>query len=222
MAVDEQLSAEPVDALLFDLGGVVITIDFGRCFLRWAGSAACAVEDIASRFGFDSAYEDHERGTLSTAAYWTSVRSALSLELPDDALLHGWNDIYVGADAEVLDLLSRARTKWPLYAFTNSNPAHQAVWTQRFARELEVFDSVFVSSELGRRKPDRSAFDAVASLIGMPPRRILFFDDSLENIKGAREAGLQAVHVKSPESVRAALRSAAGARRVADPSVDWR
>lgn len=216
------MSTEPVEALLFDLGGVVITIDFGRCFRWWADSAACAVEEIASRFAFDSAYEDHERGTLSSAGYWTSVRGALSLDLPDEALLQGWNDVYVGTDAEVLDLLSQARTKWPLYGFTNTNPAHQAVWAQRFAPELQVFESIFVSSELGHRKPDRAAFDAVASMIGAPPPRILFFDDSLENVEGAREAGLQAVHVSSPASVRAALRSAAEDPRVAGPSVDWR
>jgi len=148
------MRAEPVEALLFDLGGVVVTIDFGRCFQRWADSAGCAAEDIAARFVFASAYKEHERGTLDTAAYRTSVRNSLSLDLPDDSLLAGWNDIYVGADPTVLDLLSRARTEWPLCAFTNSNPAHQAVWAARFASELEVFDTIFVSSELGHRKPD--------------------------------------------------------------------
>ena len=202
------MRAEPVEALLFDLGGVVITIDFGRCFQRWADSAGVAAGDIAARFAFDSAYEEHERGTLDTAAYWTSVRDSLSLDLHDDSLLAGWNDIYVGADPTVLDLLSRARNEWPLCAFTNSNPTHQAVWAARFASELEVFDTIFVSSELGHRKPDRAAFDAVVTSIGVPASRILFFDDGVENVAGAEAAGLQTVHVTSAESVRSGLRTA--------------
>src|SRR5207302_8005877 len=108
------------------------------------------------------------------------VRKSLSLDLADDVLVEGWNDIYVGADAEVLALLDMAKTRWPLYAFTNTNPTHQTVWSHRFARELEVFDSIFVSSELGHRKPERAAFDAVVSLIGRSASRILFFDDSPE------------------------------------------
>lgn len=210
VTVTDQRVTEPVEALLFDLGGVVITVDFDRCFRQWADSASCEAKDIASRFGFDAAYEDHERGALSAGAYFANVRSALSLDLPDEELLDGWNAIYVGADDEVLALLSRARTRWPLYAFTNSNPTHQAVWSQRFARELEIFDAIFVSSELGHRKPDAAAFHAVASRIDVPPRRILFFDDSLENVEGARAAGLQAVHATSAESIRVALHSTTG------------
>jgi putative hydrolase of the HAD superfamily len=53
-----------VDALLFDLGGVVIDIDLGRAFTRWAAAAGTTVETIRSRFTFDAAYERHERGEI--------------------------------------------------------------------------------------------------------------------------------------------------------------
>ncbi len=170
--VVDPMGVEKVEALLFDLGGVVITLDFGRCFQHWADSAGGSADEIAARFTVDAAYEAHERGSLDTADYWTSVRATLSLDLSDDSMLAGWNDIYLGADLEVLDLLSRARNQWPLYAFTNSNRAHQAVWAKRFSSELDVFDTVFVSSELGHRKPDRAAFNAVVTSIGVPAGRV--------------------------------------------------
>ena len=44
-----------VDALLFDLGGVVIEIDFGCAFTHWAGATGMPVETIRSRFSFDAA-----------------------------------------------------------------------------------------------------------------------------------------------------------------------
>jgi putative hydrolase of the HAD superfamily len=68
-----------------------------------------------------------------------------------------------------------------------------------------IFTSTFVSSEVGHRKPERSAFEHVASMIGAPPGSILFFDDGPENVVGARDAGMQAVHVTSTDSVRIAL-----------------
>jgi len=199
---------EPFEALLFDLGGVVITIDFGRCFQHWGDSSGRSADDLASLFAFDSAYEDHERGAIDTVSYWASVRQALELDLADEAMFAGWNDIYVGTDPEVLSLLSRASTELPLYAFTNTNPAHQAVWAKRFATELDVFEKIFVSSELGHRKPDRAAFEAVVASIGVPASQIMFFDDGPENVEGAEAAGLHAVHVTSADSVRAGLRSA--------------
>jgi HAD superfamily hydrolase (TIGR01509 family) len=84
---------------------------------------------------------------------------------------------------------------FPLYALTNSNPSHQAVWSQHFAEPLSIFTSTFVSSEIGH--PERAAFDHVASMIGALPESILFFDDGPENVMGARDAGMQAVHVAS-------------------------
>jgi putative hydrolase of the HAD superfamily len=62
-----------------------------------------------------------------------------------------------------------------------------------------------VSSEIGHRKPERAAFDHVASAIGATPGNILFFDDGAENVTGARDAGMQAVHVTSTNSVRDVL-----------------
>jgi putative hydrolase of the HAD superfamily len=45
----------------------------------------------------------------------------------------------------------------------------------------------------------------VAGDIGVPLGRILFFDDTTANVDGARAAGVQAVHVRGPEDVRAAV-----------------
>jgi putative hydrolase of the HAD superfamily len=58
---------------------------------------------------------------------------------------------------------------------------------------------------MGLRKPERAAFERVARAIGVAPGRILFFDDTEANVAGARAAGFQAVHVRSPEDVAAAL-----------------
>jgi glucose-1-phosphatase len=196
---------EPVEVLLFDLGGVVVDIDFRRCFAHWAHSADCDVEELASRFSIDAAYEAHERGRLPISEYLEHLRRTLGLALTDDELLAGWNDIWTGVNADIGPLLTLASNAFPLYAFTNSNPTHRAVWSQRFAEALGIFTSTFVSSEIGHRKPERAAFDYVASMIGAPPESILFLDDGPENVTGAREAGMQAVHVTSTDSVRNAL-----------------
>jgi glucose-1-phosphatase len=199
------LSAESVDALLFDLGGVVIDIDFRRCFQRWAEASGTGIDHIASRFEFDTAYERHERGEMDTASYFQRLRLALGVDLGDGELLDGWEDIYVGVLPGIGPLLATAGAKFPLYAFTNSNPSHQAVWSTRFAEDLEVFTATFVSSDIGQRKPDRAAFDTVTEMIGVPASRILFFDDLAENVAGALDAGLQAVHVSTTSSVSSAL-----------------
>jgi putative hydrolase of the HAD superfamily len=54
---------------------------------------------------------------------------------------------------------------------------------------------------MGLRKPEADAFVAVAKGIGAPLERILFFDDTQENVIGAQAAGMGAVLVRSPQDV---------------------
>ena len=70
-----------------------------------------------------------------------------------------------------------------------------------------LFDRVFTSYELGYRKPEKQAFEQIARALDVPLGSIMFFDDLLENIEGAKSAGMQAVHVRSADDVRNALRA---------------
>ncbi len=82
-------------------------------------------------------------------------------------------------------------------AFTNARPTHQRVWSQRYAEVLSLFDNVFVSSDLGKRKPEPEAFLTIATALGVALPRIVSCGDLLENVEGARAVGMQAVHVRS-------------------------
>ena len=147
----------PVDALVFDLGGVIIDIDFERVFARWAELARCDPAAIRSRFSQDAAYEEHERGELDARGYFACLRRSLGLSLTDEQFADGWAQIFIGESPGMAALARRAAARWPLYVFTNSNAAHQAIWSQRYAPALEPFRRIFVSSELGQRKPEPAA-----------------------------------------------------------------
>jgi HAD superfamily hydrolase (TIGR01509 family) len=199
------------DALLFDLGRVVIDIDFDRAFARWAAHAGCdrrlIEKRFAERFRQDTSYRRHETGDLDTSEYFAVLRSRFEIEISDEQFLDGWNAIFVGEMPGISDLLVRAARQVPLYAFTNTNREHERVWSQRFAGVLGNFKEIYVSSTIGLRKPDAAAYDHVVKAIGVPAERIVFFDDVLENVAGARARGLQAVHVRSSADVAAALKA---------------
>ena len=196
----------PADALLFDLGGVLLGLDWDRAFGHWARHAATDAAALRSRYAFDAAYERHERGEIGEAEYYASLRRSLGIDIPDDEFRAGWGAIFTGEVAETTARLDRLHGLVPLYLFSNTNAAHHRVWGAMMQRTLARFDRVFVSSELGLRKPDRAAFDRIAREIGVPHPRILFFDDTPSNVEGARAAGLQAVHVRTPDDVREAVR----------------
>jgi FMN phosphatase YigB (HAD superfamily) len=197
---------KPADALLFDLGGVVMGIDWDRAFQRWGRASHVPPEALATLYTFDEHYERHERGEIGELDYYAALRRSLAIDIPDDDFRAGWGAIFTEPVHETVALLEKLRDRVPLYAFSNSNAAHHAVWSRKFAPALANFRRVFVSSEMGLRKPERAAFDHIAREIGVAPARILFFDDTLANVEGASLAGLQAVHVAAPADVRIAVR----------------
>jgi len=189
------------DALLFDVGGVVVRIDFNRAFARWAARASCDQALLRQRFSHDAPYQHHERGEIGVGQYFASLRDSLGLELDDARLLDGWNSIFVEEMPGMSALLARLAPRIPIYAFANTNHAHAAHLLKQFAGVLGHFRKVFTSCTIGHRKPEPAAFDHVVRAMGVPAGRILFFDDTLENIEGARARGLQAVHVTSDADV---------------------
>ena len=194
-------SSGAIQALLFDLGGVVIDFDFNRVFRRWADISGRRFEYIRSRFQFDHYFEALERGEIDAVQYFNALRRTLGIDISDKAFEEGWNRVYIGEIPGIADVLRRASDKLPLYALTNSNSIHKTVWTRRFQRTLRLFRHVFNSSDMGARKPDPEAFRIVADATGVDPDAMVFYDDFVENITGARRAGFHAVHVTSTADV---------------------
>ena len=196
-------------ALLFDLGGVIVDLDFDRVFARWAELAGTDAGAIRSRWSMDDAYERHERGEIDGTAYFAGLRDTLGVDLTADQLVDGWNAVFIGLIDGVAELLAELAPRVPLYGLTNSNPTHAEHWATAYAPELASFRTVFVSSSIGARKPEPEVFAMVADRIGVPVGSIHFFDDSPVNVDGARAAGMPATLVTSFDQMAAAVRSIA-------------
>lgn len=199
------LSPGTVDVLLFDLGRVVLDIDFNRTLACWAGHAGCPVTELAGRLTSDENFRRHERGEIDDGEFFAGLRQSMGIRLADSQFLEGWNAIFVGEMPGIAPLLARAAGCMPLYAFSNTNGAHAEHFSRAYSAVLGHFSEIFLSSAIGLRKPDAEAYDHVVREIGVPAERIVFFDDLAENIDGARARGLTAVHVRSPDDVAGAL-----------------
>jgi glucose-1-phosphatase len=198
-----------IDALLFDVGRVLIDLDQARVHARWAELAGVPIGDIASLVGEKilgrEAYCQHERGEISDAQFFAHLRQELKLALSDAQFIDGWNSIFIGESEGVRRLLARAHGQLPLYAFSTTNAAHHAYWSRQFCDLLAPFRKIYLSHHLGARKPEPVAFRAVLADMGLAPDRVLFFDDNADNVAGARACGLMAVEVTTAGAIEQAL-----------------
>lgn len=195
-----------VSAIVFDLGNVLIDIDFDRVFQSWARSLGEPVEGVRERFKFDDSYQQHERGEISGDEYLECLRNRFQLGLSYEQFLEGWNEVFLGESKGMAELLDALRSKVQLFGLTNTNQLHHDEWKVRYASLFSRLERIFVSSELGCRKPEPEIFRAVQSKVGVTQAdQILFFDDAPENIAGARTWGWRAFQTTSCAEIRAHL-----------------
>ncbi len=195
-----------IDAILFDLGNVVMEIDFRRTFKRWAEASGHAEDHFHAHWSEDEAYRAHEVGALSFSDYAASLSDRLGVTMSETHWREGWNDLFVGAYEGVQARLEGLQGRIGLYAFTNTNATHEQEWRTRFDHEMRHFETIYVSSTIGMRKPDEAAFHWVAGDMQLDPARILFLDDNPANVAGAQRAGMQTALIRSEADVLDALK----------------
>jgi putative hydrolase of the HAD superfamily len=195
----------PPRAVLFDLGGVVLDIDFDRALSTWARHSRLPPQRLRELFHFDEPFQRHETGALHAQGYFDHLRQLLALDCDVATVQAGFNAIFRGEIAQTVRLVDAIRPQVPCYAISNTNAVHVAEIERAFPGLLPRFTRVFTSHEIGHRKPHPAAFRHVLEAIGVPAAEVLLFDDLPLNIDAARALGLQAVLVGSPADVHSAL-----------------
>ena len=191
-------------ALIFDLGGVLINLDYAAPIAAFATLTG----SLGDQLGFTQQaqaplFDALETGQLSAANFRTALRRTYGLraEVPDAALDAAWNAILLDVPAERLALLRALRAGgYRLFLLSNTNALHRAAFDAILHRDhglpdglLSLFDQVYYSHEVGLRKPDAAIFRRVVADHDLDPTRTLFIDDSPQHVTAARTVGLRAL-----------------------------
>ena len=187
-----------VSAIVFDLGGVLIDLDYDSCvrsFREVLGyERITELLDLSHQKGI---YGDMEAGLITADEFRAEVlRESRPGCVPAD-VDRAMAGLLVGMDPKKVPLLERLAEKYALYGLSNNNEISvarmHAIYEENGLDWKRVFRKEFISSRMKLLKPSRAIFDAAASEIGFPPAEILFVDDSQRNVDGARSAGWHAV-----------------------------
>ncbi|MBV8751950.1 MAG: hypothetical protein JO328_03730, partial [Hyphomicrobiales bacterium] len=149
----------------------------------------CEPSLFEEQFRRDLSNRRHEVGEIDTREYFAGLKAAFDVDISYDQFIEGWNAIFVGEVPGMADLLARAARQLPLYAFTNTNPDHELVWSTRYTAVLANFKKIFVSSTIRLRKPDAAAFDHVVKAIGVLHRVLRRRDRERRRCPRPRAAG---------------------------------
>jgi glucose-1-phosphatase len=189
--------ATPATHVLFDLGNVVFRIHFDRCFRLWSVGTALPSAQLLEAFHQDPMYMKHERNEITGREYFEHINKALKGKLSYEQFVNGWSSVFGDPVKETIEFM-QLNPQLKFYALTNSNVLHREKWQQIYANELKHFQKIYCSSQIGCRKPEAKAFQLIVDELEVQSDQIVFVDDLLENIEGAKAVGLQGVHFQEP------------------------
>lgn len=194
-----------IKAVIFDLGNVLVNYDVEKAARRFSAVSCLSTRQIWKRFFLSKFEQAYTRGEISTKEFHGIACKILGVSMPLAAFRHFWNDIFwenPGMDK----LLARIRKHYPLYLISNTNRMHFTYIKKHF-KLLRHFKKKFPSHEVGARKPDLKIYRRVLKKIGLRPQETVFIDDMKSFIRGARKAGMHAIHFKARRQLVRDLRS---------------
>jgi HAD superfamily hydrolase (TIGR01509 family) len=182
-------SQQGIQTLVFDLFGVLISFDNELVYARLAAHCADPKQALSRLNGLMARTEIITgKRTLSEIHSELVGEHGLTLGLPEfqAAWLEPYHESMLGMRELLADLSSRHR----LVLLSNIDGYYWEV-VRDSQPELEYFDALFLSFELGLAKPDAEIFRRVCELCQTPPGRCYFVDDTLANVDAARTLGFQ-------------------------------
>jgi FMN phosphatase YigB (HAD superfamily) len=193
-------AAGPFDALIFDLGGVIVSHDNAVLGERLLSRCAPGTSSAALR----------AVGEADAYATGTPIKS-LHRRLVQELGYHAdWSTFsadwccHLTVDPSMLDYAEALARRNRVLIFSNTNAGHWEFLVRATNGRLAAFES-YLSHEIGRVKPSVDAFLHVARAAALDPRRSIFFDDRADNVEGARAAGFQAEVFTSESALRERL-----------------
>ncbi|WP_369309587.1 glucose-1-phosphatase [Providencia rettgeri] len=187
---------------IFDMGNVIIDIDFNRVFDKWSELSGTPSEEIKSRFTFGNIFQLHECGKISDIEFAELLCEEMGITLSFEDFAEGWHAIFISLRPEVIDIMERLREQGHrVVVLSNTNRLHLDYWPEHYPEIAASSDFLYLSQDLGMRKPDPEIFKYVLQSEEFDAADAIFFDDVEENVKAAEALGIKSVHVLSKDTV---------------------
>jgi 2-haloacid dehalogenase len=194
-----------VDAVIFDLGNVLITWDPYPAIAKAVGAEKATLFLADEDFGFMAWNHQQDAGRTWAEAEQEAVTSYPLWEPAIRGYRENFADSVVGAIEDTVQIVRELHAAGvPLYGLTNWSRETFPVALHRFDF-LDLFEDIIVSGQEGIAKPDPEIFEILETRIGHALEGCIFIDDGPLNVKAAGQAGLDAILFTGTDQLREAL-----------------
>jgi putative hydrolase of the HAD superfamily len=184
-----------VKGVIFDYGGVISLPQNKDCIKMMLRLLNSDDPNLFEKVYYKYRHE-YDLGIFDGTRYWRKVISQFGLE-PSDGLikkLHeqdvlSWTEI----NREILESIATLRNNQVKLAILSNMPPDVLEEIRQKFKWLNQFDACIFSCELGKVKPNPDIYRYSLDKLELRPNEAVFIDDTLKNITGAENVGLNTI-----------------------------
>lgn len=192
-----------IDAVVFDMGGVLLNIRLQRCIRAFRRLGLPEVARLLNPYYPADIFGRLERGKITTEEFCEHVRRTTGKEIASETIVATYME-FLGDIPRYKLRAIRALRRAGVRTFMLSNLSDMVfrhITTHEFTKEGlaidDYFDQLFLSFRMGVLKPSPEIFRMAIREGSLDPARTLFIDDAEKNVEAARAEGFR-VHLAAP------------------------
>jgi putative hydrolase of the HAD superfamily len=117
-----------------------------------------------------------------------------------------WNSMLLDLPEERLKTIKKLKDNHKIFLLSNTNSIHinalkEQLGNKKWIAFCELFDKMYLSHELGLRKPDVKIFEHILNEQKLKAEEVFFVDDSPQHIISAKKIGISCHHLLDNENV---------------------
>lgn len=192
--------------IIFDLGGVILNIDFALTAKAFEALGVTGFADHFSQFKISPLFEQYETGQIDDSTFLEAIKTQTGLNLSNDQITAAWNALLLDFPQERVDFLLRLRQQYNIYLLSNTNALHAFHFQEQLKQQTglyleDIFHKVYMSHEVKLRKPDKAIYELVLKDNNLTPEETLFLDDTHLNFSGSTEAGIDHILISKDRDI---------------------
>ncbi|MEO6670013.1 MAG: HAD family phosphatase [Ferruginibacter sp.] len=183
--------------IIFDLGGVLINLDFAKSTNAFKSLGFPHFENMFSQFKADQLFEKLEQGIIDEASFYDVLLKVGKEGTTAEQLRLAWNSMLLDFREDSLHFLNELKKNYKLYLLSNTNAIHLTAFNNILQEQIgqssldPYFIKTWYSHLIGLRKPNADIFEFTLKDGGITAADTLFIDDTAGNIIAAEKLGFK-------------------------------
>lgn len=195
------LMPNPVQNVMFDLGVVLLHLEYGdaqrACMAKCDPARLEAGGKFLRLLGRTPIVDAYERGDISARQFFTHFVEATGFSGSLDEFAAMWRSIF-RENTPMLEFAHRVASRYPTFIMTNASDLH-VPWVFDQLPSLNFFRDYAASCYVGAAKPEALYYERALQQFGVQAKTSLFIDDRPENVEAAESLGFRCVLYENPE-----------------------